>query len=172
MLLEREDRMEGGVERRTGVEEGRRRWGWERGGRRGTATKHAGRVRRPQGVANATGIGQHVIFPTGPRLAKSQTGMHHDQAAASNCAKGKAPASEGVLSVGDNALKNGGETEGCALLAKGWRRGMRSERPAALSVLVRGWSNSRGGEREWCSSLVGGGGTLSVVQMMMMMMVR
>lgn len=77
-----------------------------------------------------------VIFPTG-RLAKGQAGMHHDQAAAeaeaalaaaaeaaaaaaaaSNCAKGKAPASEGVLSVGDNALKNGGETEGWALLVK------------------------------------------------------
>lgn len=38
-----------------------------------------------------------VIFPTG-RLAKrrNQAGMHHDQAA-SNCAKGKASASEGVL---------------------------------------------------------------------------
>lgn len=82
-----------------------------------------------------------VIFPTG-RLAKGQTGMHHDQAtvavaviaaaAARNCAKGKAPASEGVLSVGDNALKNGGETEGCGATGQGGGRGMRSERPAAL----------------------------------------
>lgn len=59
-------------------------------------------------------------------LRRRRSRMHHDQAAgawagsrqqaaawaawaaASNCAKGKAPALEGVvLSVGDNALKNG-----------------------------------------------------------------